>query len=462
MKYIKSLNEGMTSLQKKVRDEIDGMAINHYANVQNEFGVEDDNEMYEFITGLSDSDAKKLLQQIKKKMFEGKLNEARMKKVDKNMWRKFNDDKRYDALLSVVKDPDEAEKYINTKWNDLPSGFERDMTIYEGKLDEEDYKYKKQVAKAFDKINDEMFNFRHSMGLKQLTNKDMKLKKKVESMQQAIFDLQKEMKIDGLTEAKDTKLAKLFQQSLKASVKDGEDKLYKLSQDWESWNVDNDDKYDDLVDPLFMAVELVQDAGEPGKNNVTKDKEYYSYIKSADKHLKQFNKDAKKALKGLKEGKLTEGAVKDLMIMIDNGEADEDILKAFPKLSQIDLLAWQDSFMNPLVIDKIPDSVIGEAKVSYRDPLPTKFEDYVNEVASSKDGGAKSSGKSHEGDHKKKSIIETWKETYGEDFHSHYPAIAKILKQRPGIDKRELKRIWSETYEEDFDAEYPALWAKLD
>ena len=72
------VNEGMTSLQKKVRDEIDGMAINHYANVQNEFGIEDDKQMHKFITGLSDSDAKKLLQQIKKKMFEGKLKENKM------------------------------------------------------------------------------------------------------------------------------------------------------------------------------------------------------------------------------------------------------------------------------------------------------------------------------------------------------------------------------------------------
>ena len=105
-----------------------------------------------------------------------------------------------------------------------------------------------------------------------------------------------------LTEAKDQKLAKLFKQSLKASVKDGEDKLYKLSQEWEDWNVDNYDKYDDLVDTLFAAIELVQDAGEPGKNNVVKDKEYYKYMKSADKLLKQFNKDVAKTMRLHKEG----------------------------------------------------------------------------------------------------------------------------------------------------------------
>jgi len=61
-------------------------------------------------------------------------------------------------------------------------------------------RYKKYVTKAFKDINDAMFNFRHAMGIKQLTNKDMKLKKKVDSLHQGIFDLQKEMKIKGLTE----------------------------------------------------------------------------------------------------------------------------------------------------------------------------------------------------------------------------------------------------------------------
>tara|TARA_R110001592_G_scaffold255249_1_gene518762 strand:- start:2064 stop:2819 length:756 start_codon:yes stop_codon:yes gene_type:complete len=115
----------------------------------------------------------------------------------------------------------------------------------------------------------------------------MSLNKKLDKM----FEKQQ------LSEAKDKILNKLFIKSIKASVKDGEDKLYKLSQEWEDWNVDNDDKYDNLVDPLFAAIELVQDAGQPGKNNVTKDKEYYSYIKSAVKLLKQFNKDVAKAAK---------------------------------------------------------------------------------------------------------------------------------------------------------------------
>ena len=82
--------------------------------------------------------------------------------------------------------------------------------------------------------------------------------------------------------------------------------------------------------------------------------------------------------------------------------------------------------------------------------------------SSSKDGGDKSNGKSHHADHTNKSIAQHWKDTYGEEFHSKYPAIAKIVKSRPGIDRRELKRIWDETYGENFEEQYPALWQKLD
>lgn len=106
----------------------------------------------------------------------------------------------------------------------------------------------------------------------------------------------------------DSQLDKLFRLSIGAHVDHGEDRLYKLTQAWEAWNVDNDDKYDELVDPLYMAVELVQDAGVPGVNNVEDDKEYRMYIKSADKHLKQFNKDAAAAAKELNKTQLNESA----------------------------------------------------------------------------------------------------------------------------------------------------------
>ena len=63
----------------------------------------------------------------------------------------------------------------------------------------------------------------------------------------------------------------------------------------------------------------------------------------------------------------------------------------------------------------------------------------------------------------KKTFLDLWKETYGENFISEYPAVAKILKNRPNnIDKREISRIWDETYGEDFKEEYPGIWDKLD
>ena len=93
--------------------------------------------------------------------------------------------------------------------------------------------------------------------------------------------------------------------------------------------------------------------------------------------------------------------------------------------------------------------------------LRTTYGVRVNE-SSAKDGGDKSNGNSHHEDHKPNSIAQHWKDTYGEDFHSKYPAIAKIVKSRPGLDKRELKRIWDETYGENFEEQYPALWQKMD
>ena len=63
----------------------------------------------------------------------------------------------------------------------------------------------------------------------------------------------------------------------------------------------------------------------------------------------------------------------------------------------------------------------------------------------------------------KKTFLDLWKEVYGENFISEFPAVAKILKNRPNdIDKREISRIWDETYGEDFKEEYPGIWDKLD
>ena len=192
-------------------------------------------------------------------------------------------------------------------------------------------------------------------------------------LRRAIKDLG--IKEGKLTEAKSKsqkQLDILFKLSIAANVKHGEDRLYKLSQAWESWNVDNDDQYDDLVDPLFAAIELVQDAGEPGKNNVVKDKEYYSYIKSADKLLKQFNKDVKKAKilhkEGVNEGKLTEALARGLKPLLQVGTTinknagEAALVKLSDKFDRIDDEVAEDvaSYLN-MAIERMQDGYAGQA-----------------------------------------------------------------------------------------------------
>mgnify|MGYP003647560216 CR=1 FL=1 len=100
------------------------------------------------------------------------------------------------------------------------------------------------------------------------------------------FDLKKYL-AEGKLLKEDDQLTKLFNLSKHADIRYGEDKLYKLAMAWERWNVDNDDKYDELVNPLFAAVELVQDQ-EPNE---------------AKRHLRQFNKDVVKAMEFHTENK---------------------------------------------------------------------------------------------------------------------------------------------------------------
>ena len=85
----------------------------------------------------------------------------------------------------------------------------------------------------------------------------------------------------------DEQLSKLLQLSKHADVRDGEEKISKLAAAWDRWNYDNGDKYDDLVDHLFMAAELLGDG----------------YRKEAQMRLKIFNKDVVKVMGGLNEEK---------------------------------------------------------------------------------------------------------------------------------------------------------------
>ena len=60
-----------------------------------------------------------------------KLREMRIdeKKIGKLSWKFMSDDARMDALLSVIKDPDEAEQYIESEWDDLPPTVTQNMRL---------------------------------------------------------------------------------------------------------------------------------------------------------------------------------------------------------------------------------------------------------------------------------------------------------------------------------------------
>jgi hypothetical protein len=196
---------------------------------------------------------------------------------------------------------------------------------------------------------------------------------------------------------------------------------------------------------------------------------------------------------------IDKGNVKDMEEFLDI-HADEEVLKSFGikyrdlgKLAKaaIDESVVKESFIGPFVFnDTMSDE---ELKTMYNGALDgyanwqkgfqypkAKYKQAYQEIekllkkrgvsvdesavieSSAKDGGDKSNGNSHHEDHTDNSIAQHWKDTYGEEFHSKYPAVAKIVKQRNIKDKRELKRIWDETYGENFEEQYPALYNKLD
>lgn len=60
-----------------------------------------------------------------------KLREMRVdeKLIGKLSWKFMSDDERMDALLSVIKDPDDAEQYIESEWDDLPPAVTQNMRL---------------------------------------------------------------------------------------------------------------------------------------------------------------------------------------------------------------------------------------------------------------------------------------------------------------------------------------------
>ncbi len=107
-----------------------------------------------------------------------------------------------------------------------------------------------------------------------------------------------------------------------------------------------------------------------------------------------------------------------------------------------------------IMITSMPDTLAAIEK-------NTKVLESLNELSSAQDGTKDSDGKHRHEHHLEEDLEAMWKKTYGENFSSQYPAVAKIIKQRKIKDKREIARIWQDTYGEDFEKEYPALYQKL-
>ncbi len=107
-----------------------------------------------------------------------------------------------------------------------------------------------------------------------------------------------------------------------------------------------------------------------------------------------------------------------------------------------------------IMITSMPDTLAAIEKNG-------KVLESLNELSSAQDGTKDSDGKHRHEHHLEEDLEAMWKKTYGENFSSQYPAVAKIIRQRRIKDKREIARIWQDTYGEDFEKEYPALYQKL-
>ena len=114
------------------------------------------------------------------------------------------DEKKYDKYKKIALKLTKLKKKLETEMDKALGTLHSDAELeLEGKLNELDAeKSKMYVSKAFKQINNEMFKFRHAMGVKQLSQADPKLKKQLESLQTNIFALQKELQSKGLTEGK--------------------------------------------------------------------------------------------------------------------------------------------------------------------------------------------------------------------------------------------------------------------
>ena len=58
------------------------------------------------------------------------LRQLKQVKMTKQIWDKLSPDTRANMLMSVVKDPDDAEEYTEYEWDQLPSEVVSNMLIH--------------------------------------------------------------------------------------------------------------------------------------------------------------------------------------------------------------------------------------------------------------------------------------------------------------------------------------------
>lgn len=138
------------------------------------------------------------------------------------------------------------------------------------------YKYKKYVAKAFKKISDEMFAFRNAMGVKQLSQADPKLQKRLDAMQTEISALQKEMKSQGLSES-------IINEAF--SKKDWDVK-WKMPKD----NLFNVTKTTDAVNNRYNALQSLLKSKPKELKAFDADENHPAYDMTYDELMKWYNK----------------------------------------------------------------------------------------------------------------------------------------------------------------------------
>ena len=203
---LKDVKDGITGIKNALKRGNESAVISNYDLVQQrlqQYGGPDANNFLEKIkqlAGLDESVANEAFSRMSKDAIGNELYAASQELSKYYDWLKAGNDsgkgKTLDSVIALLKKCKSSIKRFNKPEEVKGTAFESFVN------EAEDYKYKKNVKLAFDTINDEMFKFRHSLGIKTLTNKDMKLKKKVEVLANVIFDLEKEMKADGLSESK--------------------------------------------------------------------------------------------------------------------------------------------------------------------------------------------------------------------------------------------------------------------